>query len=238
MHPIVYLLCHACCLKGNAQMLAKGRWDLMLRNLTFFSSLFLCSQIGFCTEEDHCLRHFIHLIKVNLLPDLSQGFSNLKQSLQADSCSLAPGLYSGTQHLPLSRQLWAWALLPKSQGSAGSQLKAQATQLFEIVSWEEPNVLPLTKYTGLVIKEGGLYCPDRARCLIFRCCNAKNSCLKHIICVLLLSSIDFQNLKCLFWSTFLHSGCCDHWQTYLPIRRHLGILTVNREASPTVCRAL
>ena len=81
-HPIVYLLCHACCLSSNAQMLANSRRGLMLRNLTLFSSVFLCSQLGFCTEEDHCLKHFICLIKVNLLPDLSQGCSNLKQSLR------------------------------------------------------------------------------------------------------------------------------------------------------------
>jgi len=81
MKPIAYLLCRACCLNSNAQMLASGRQGLILRNLTLFSSVFLCSQIGFCTEEDHCLKNFVYLIKVNLLPDLIQGCSNLKQSL-------------------------------------------------------------------------------------------------------------------------------------------------------------
>lgn len=85
MHPITYLLCQVCCLNSNAQMLANGRRGLTLRNLTLFCSLFLCSQLGFFTEKDHCLKYSVHLIKVNLLPDLSQGCGDLKQSL----CRLA-----------------------------------------------------------------------------------------------------------------------------------------------------
>lgn len=57
-------------------------------------------------------------------------------------------------------------------------------------------MLPLTKEIGQVIKEGGLQCPEIVRYLIFRCCNAEDICRERIACVLLLSSVDFQNLQC------------------------------------------